>query len=146
VLANGQTGSSYGAELTAEYRASDWWRLRSGYTALRLHIRPKPGSTDQTFGSSESHDPNHQWFLRQSVDVRAHVQLDFGLRYIGQITNQAVPAYGELDGRLGWQATKTLECSIVGQNLLHDHHAEFGALITRREVERGAYVKLAWRY
>jgi len=146
VLANGQTGSSYGAELTAEYRASDWWRLRSGYTALRLHIRPKPGSTDETFGSSESHDPNHQWFLRQSVDVRAHVQLDFGFRYIGQITNQSVPAYGELDGRLGWQATKTLEWSIVGQNLLHDHHPEFGAFVTREEVERGAYVKLAWRY
>jgi iron complex outermembrane receptor protein len=146
VLANGQTGTSYGAELTAEYRASDRWRLRSGYTALRLHIRPKPGSTDQTFGSAESHDPHRQWFLRQSLDVRAHLQLDFGFRYVSQIANQAVPAYGELDGRLGWQATKALECSIVGQNLLHDHHAEFGALATRKNVERGAYVKLAWRF
>jgi iron complex outermembrane receptor protein len=146
VIANGQTGTSYGAEVTAEYRASDWWRLRSGYTELRLHIRPKPGSTDQTFGSSESHDPKHQWFLRQSLDLRAHVELDFGLRYVSQIANQSVPAYGELDGRLGWQATKTLEWSIVGQNLLHDHHAEFGAPLTRKDVERGAYVKLAWRF
>ena len=146
VLANGQTGTSYGAELTAEYRASDWWRLRSGYTELRLHIRPKPGSTDQTLGSSESHDPSHQWFVRQSLDVRAHVQLDFGLRHVSPIPNQAVPAYSELDGRLGWQATKTLEWSIVGQNLVHDHHAEFGAPATRKEIERGAYVKLAWRY
>jgi iron complex outermembrane recepter protein len=146
VLANGQTGGSYGAELTAEYRASDWWRLRSGYTALRLHIRPKPGSTDQTFGSSESHDPNHQWFLRQSLDLRAHLQFDFGFRHVGQIANQAVPAYSELDGRLGWQATKTLEWSIVGQNLLHDHHTEFGAPATRKEIERGAYIKLAWRF
>ena len=146
VLANGQTATSYGAELTAEYRASDWWRLRSGYTELRLHIRPKPGSTDQTFGSSESHDPNHLWFLRQSLDLRAHLQLDFGFRHVGRIANQAVPAYNELEGRLGWQATKTLEWSIVGQNLLHDHHAEFGAPAARKEIERGAYVKLAWRF
>jgi iron complex outermembrane receptor protein len=132
--------------LMAEYRASDWWRLRSGYTELRLHIRPKAGSTDQTFGSSESHDPHHQWFLRQSLDLRADVQLDFGFRHVSQIANQAVPAYSELDARLGWQATKMLEWSIVGQNLLHDHHAEFGALTTRKEVERGAYVKLAWRF
>jgi len=68
------------------------------------------------------------------------------LRYVSQIANQAVPAYGELDGRLGWQATKMLECSIVGQNLLHDHHAEFGAPAARKEIERGAYVKLAWRF
>jgi iron complex outermembrane recepter protein len=146
VVANGQTGTSRGAEVTAEYRASDWWRLRSGYTALRLHIHPKPGTTDTTFGSSESHDPNHQWFLRQSLDLRAHLQFDFGFRHVGQIANQAVPAYSELDGRLGWQATKTLEWSIVGQNLLHDHHAEFGAPATRKEIERGAYVKLAWRF
>jgi len=146
VIANGLSGTSYGAELTAEYRASDWWRLRSGYTELRLHIRPKPGSTDQTFGSSESHDPNHLWFLRQSLDLRAHLQLDFGFRHVGRIANQAVPAYNELDGRLGWQATKTLEWSIVGQNLLHDHHAEFGAPAARKEIERGAYVKLAWRF
>lgn len=146
VIANGQTGTSYGAELTAEYRARDWWRLRSGYTALRLHIRPKPGRADQTLDSSESHDPNHQWFLRQSLDLRAHVQLDFGLRYVSQIANQSVPAYAELDGRLGWQVTKALECSIVGQNLLHDRHAEFGAVATRKEVERGAYVRLAWRF
>jgi iron complex outermembrane receptor protein len=146
VIANGQTGTSYGAELTAEYRASDWWRLRSGYTGLRLNIRPKPGSTDQTFGSSESHDPNHQWFLRQSLDLPAHVQFDFGFRHVSRIANQTVPAYSELDARLGWQATRTLEWSIVGQNLLHDHHAEFGPSVTRREVERGAYVKLAWRF
>jgi iron complex outermembrane receptor protein len=146
VIANGQAGTSYGAEVTAEYRGSDWWRLRSGYTGLRLHIHRKPGSTDQTSGSSESHDPHHQCFLRQSLDLPAHVQLDFGLRYVSQIANQAVPAYGELEGRLGWQATKTLEWSIVGQNLLHDHHAEFGALVTRKEVERGGYVKLAWRF
>src|SRR3989441_8076590 len=46
VFLNGQTGDSYGAELTAECKVTDWWRLRSGYTALRLHIRPEPGSTD----------------------------------------------------------------------------------------------------
>ena len=74
------------------------------------------------------------------------MELDFGLRYVSRIANQSVPAYGELDGRLGWQATKTMEWSIVGQNLLHDHHAEFGAPLTRRDIERGAYVKLAWRF
>src|SRR5712691_1213151 len=146
VLANGQTGTSHGAELTAEYRVTDWWRLRSGYTAMRLHLRPDPGSTDKSFGSTESHDPNHFGTLRQSLDLPAHLQFDVGFRYVGQIANQTVPAYGELDGRLAWQATPAIECSIGGQNLLHAHHAEFGVPATRKEAERGVHGKLVWRF
>jgi len=146
VIANGQAGTSYGAELTADYRAADWWRVRSGYTALHLHLTPQPGSTDRTFGSSESHDPNHQWFLRQSLDLPARFQLDVAFRSVGQIANQMVPAYRELDGHLAWQATESLECSIVGQNLLHAQHAEFGVPTTRQEIERGVHGKLVWRF
>jgi iron complex outermembrane receptor protein len=132
--------------LTAEYRVTDWWRVRSGYTALRLHIVPEPGSTDKSFGSTESHDPNHYGTLRQSLDLPAHLQFDVGARYVAQIVNQTVPAYGELDGRLAWQATPALEWSIVGRNLLHARHAEFGVPATRKEAERGVSGKLVWRF
>ena len=146
VFENGQTGNAYGAEFTAEYRVSDWWRLRSGYTALRLHIRPEPGSTDMSFGRTEAHDPSQYGTLRQSLDLPGHFQCDLGFRYVGQIANQTVPAYAELDGRLAWQATPALEWSIGGQNLLHAHHAEFGPPATRKEARRGIYGKLAWRF
>jgi iron complex outermembrane receptor protein len=146
VFANGQTGDSYGAELTAEYRITDWWRLRSGFTTQRLHVRPEPGSTDKTFGGTESHDPNHYGSLRQALDLPAHLEFDVGLRYVGQIANHTVPAYRELDGRLGWQATRMVELSIAGQNLLHAHHAEFGVPATRIEATRGVSGKLIWRF
>jgi iron complex outermembrane receptor protein len=146
VISNRQRGTSHGAELTADYVVTDWWRLRSGYTALRLHIEPKPGSTDRTFGSAESHDPNQEWFVRQSLDLPAHVALDLALRAVGQIVNQTVPAYRELDGRLAWLAAPALECSLVGQNLLHRHHSEFGVPATRNDVERSVYGKLTWRF
>ncbi|MGH8478320.1 MAG: hypothetical protein ACREXK_01770, partial [Gammaproteobacteria bacterium] len=61
-----------------------------------------------------------------------------------------------LDVRLGWRPSPELEFSIVGQNLLHDDHAEFGALLTRREIERGVithteiergvFAKVLWRF
>ena len=146
VLANGQKGESYGAELTAEYRVTDWWRLRAGYTELQIHVRPKPGSTDTSKGSSESHDPNHQFSLRSSWDLPGHLEFDTGFRYVSQIANQGVPAYAELDVRLAWRPTPKLEFSIVGQNLLHDHHPEFGALPSRQEIERSVYGKVTWRF
>jgi iron complex outermembrane receptor protein len=145
VIANGLAGSAYGAELAADYRVADWWRIQSGYTGLHISLQPKPRSTDTTFGSSESHSPDHQIFVRQSWDLPRRMQADVGFRYVGRIANQLIPAYGEADARLAWFTTPTLECSIVGQNLLHRRHAEFGALVNRKEVERGIYARLAWR-
>lgn len=146
VIANGQEGESYGAELTAEYRVTDWWRLRAGYTEMRINVRPKPGSTDTSKGSGESHDPKRQFSLRSSWDLPGHLEFDTGFRYVSQIANQAVPGYAELDVRLAWRPTPQLELSIVGQNLLHDRHAEFGAPASRQEIERGVYGKVTWRY
>jgi len=127
VIGNGQDGESYGAELATDYRVTDRWRLRAGYTELRVHIWPNPGSTDQSRGASESHTPERQFFLQSSVDLPADLRFDAGLRAIDDITNQQVPGYGELNAKLSWQPMPALELSLVGQNLLHRRHVEFGA-------------------
>ena len=84
--------------------------------------------------------------MHSSVDLPAHLRFDAGLRAIGRIANQQVPAYGELNARLAWQPAPTLDLSIVGQNLLHRRHAEFGPAATRREIERGVYGLVEWRF
>ncbi len=147
VIGNGQDGESYGAELTADYRVTDRWRLGAGYTELRVHIWPNPGSTDTSRGASESHTPDRQFFLNSSVDLPADLRFDAGLRAIDDISNQQVPAYAELNAKLSWQPMARLDLSLVGQNLLHRRHVEFGAPgLTRREIERGVYGAVAWRF
>jgi iron complex outermembrane receptor protein len=146
VIGNGQEGESYGLELTADYRLTDWWRLRAGYNEMRSEIRAKPGSTDTSNGSNESHDPNRQFSLRSSWDLPGRLELDAAFRYVSKIANQSVPDYAELDLRLAWRATADVELSVVGQNLLHDRHAEFGAPAARQEIQRSVYGKLTWRF
>ncbi len=146
ILANGQDGESYGVELTADYRVTDWWRLHAGFTELEIHIWPTSGSTDTSRGATESHDPNQQYFLRTSFDLPGHVELDAAFRYVSRISNQQVPDYAELDLRLGWRPIPRLELSVVGQNLLHDHHAEFNAPASRQEIERSVYAKAVWQF
>ena len=146
VIGNGQDGDSYGTELTAEYWLANRWRLRAGYTELRIHIWPNPGSTDTSRGAAESNTPDRQLFLHSSVDLPVHLRLDAGLRDIGRIVSQQVPAYAELDAKLTWQPTANLGLSVVGQNLLHRRHAEFGASAARREFQRGVYGALEWRF
>src|SRR2546426_1143006 len=146
VIANGQYGESYGAEVTADYLITKGWRVRAGHTELRTHIWPNPGSTDTSRGASESQTPDRQFFLLSSVDLPANLRLDAGIRAIGDIPRQQVPAYAELNAQLTWQPTSQLDLSLVGQNLLHDRHAEFGAPATRREIERGVYGLVEWRF
>lgn len=146
VIANGQDGESYGAELTAQYRVSDRWRLRGGYTELRVHIWPNPGSTDTSRGATESQAPDRQFFLHSSLGLPAQLQLDGGFRYVGEISRPQVPAYAELNARLTWQPIAALDLSIVGQNLLHERHVEFGTITARRQIERGVYGMAQWHF
>src|SRR2546421_4349173 len=80
VIANGQDGESYGAEVTAEYWLTRRWHVHAGYTELRVHIWPNPGSTDTSRGASESHAPDRQFLLRSSVDLPGHLGLAAAFR------------------------------------------------------------------
>lgn len=146
VIGNGLKGASYGVELTADYEIRNWWRVRGGFTEMRLHIRPKATSTDRTNGSGESHDPNRHFILRSSLEPISRLQIDSTFRYVCEIVNQRLPGYAELDLRLGWQPKRSLEFSITGQNLLHDRHAEFGSPASRQEIQRSVYGKVVWRF
>jgi iron complex outermembrane receptor protein len=145
LIGNGQDGESYGAELSGTYRVSDRWRLRGGYTELRVHIWPIPGSTDASHGATESQAPDRQVLLQSSVDLPAHLQLDGVFRYVGELPN-GLAAYGEINARVTWQPVAAVDFSIVGQNLLHKRHAEFGSPTARRGIERGVYGMAQWHF
>jgi len=151
-VANGLQGETYGAELSGSYQLTRWWRWQAGYTYLHEHFRLKPGSLDINQGRGEGSDPENQFSVRSSMDLPGHVELDAALRYVDELQNIAngvrgtVPSYLELDARLSWMPVKNLELSIVGQNLLHRQHPEFGSPASRHEIQRGAFLKVAWRF
>ena len=146
VIGNGLNGESYGAELSAGYQLTNKWRVRAGYTEMRIHIWKAPTSTDASGGAVESQSPDRQFSLSSSTDLPANLRIDGVFRYVGAIANQQLPAYAELDTRLTWSPTAQLDLSLVGQNLLHRRHAEFGSPTTRREIERGLHGSVAWHF
>jgi iron complex outermembrane receptor protein len=56
-----------------------------------------------------------------------------------------IDAYSELDLRVGWQVSDSWSLSLLGQNLLHDEHAEFGTAQRGGRFERAASIEAAWR-
>ena len=146
IIGNGLRAKSWGAEVTGDYLITKWWRVHGGFTEMRLNITPAETSTDRTRGSGESHDPNRHLLLRSSLEPLRTVQIDSTFRFVSQIANQRLPSYAELDARLAWQPKPALEFSIVGQNLLHNRHAEFGTPLNRQDISRSVYGKVVWRF
>jgi iron complex outermembrane receptor protein len=144
-FANLLEGETYGSELTAEFQPGTQWRVSGGYTYLHVDLHLKPESLDTLGGSLESRDWNHQVFLRGAATLPSNVELDGTIRRIGRLSSQQVPAYTELDLRLGWHMTPAIELSLNGQNLLHDQHGEFGSLPGRQLVERNVYAFVTWQ-
>ena len=150
---NNLEGDTYGFELSADYQLLTWWRLHAGYDLLKENIHVKPGAIDVDKGLNETADPENQVFLRSSMDLPGHTELDANARWIDTVRNNngstvgTVPGYFELDVRLGWHVTKNLEVSIVGQNLLHAQHAEAGFPgPTQEQIVRGVYGKISFAW
>lgn len=150
---NNLEGNTWGFELSADYQILDWWRLHGGYDFLKEDIHVKPGETDFDNALGETADPENQVFLRSSMDLPWRTELDTSFRWIDTVHNNnggipgTVPAYAEMDVRLGWHATKNLEISVVGQNLLHDQHPEAGFPNSSQEqIIRSIFGKVAWSF
>ena len=148
-------GDTYGLELSASYQTFDWWRLHLGYDLLREHIHVRPGATDATGATNETADPQQQVMLRSSMDLPRGITLDAALRWVdtlwinngptGGAAVGRVPSYFGLDARLAWRISRELELSVTGQNLLHDHHTEYGfPSPTREEIVRSVFARLTW--
>lgn len=144
-LANKLNATTYGAEAQLNVQAAPWWRIYGAYTYFHKRLTLDPGSRDRTGGVSEGDDPEHRFAIRSYVDLPRGVELDAWLRYVDSLPNPFIPSYTELDLRLGWRPSDRLELSIVGQNLLHERHAEF---FTARpeEVQRSIYGRTVWRF
>ena len=152
-IQNNLEGHTHGLELDSTYEINPGWRVRAGYALLVESIQVKPGRVDLNNGLSETADPRNQFSLRSSWDLPRRFELDAGLRWVDELrvngggAPASVPAYWEMDVRLAWRPLEDLELSLVGQNILHDHHREYGAPSpTREEIERSIYAKVAWRY
>jgi iron complex outermembrane recepter protein len=153
VFQNNLEGDTDGVEISGDCQMLDWWRWHAGYDFLQENIHVKPGETDFTNGLNETADPKNQVSLRSSMDLPQNIEFDTGLRWVDELrTNNGstagyVPSYFELDARLAWHPTKNLEISVVGQNLLHEYHVEYGFPgSTQEAIQRTVYGKITWSF
>jgi iron complex outermembrane recepter protein len=68
---------------------------------------------------------------------------------VDKVSALDIPKYIEMDAVLSWRASRTLDFSLVGQNLLQAHHLEYEDWQTglhSTEVVRGVYGMMTWKH
>jgi iron complex outermembrane recepter protein len=151
-LTNTIGADSYGLEVAVDWLPMPNWRLQANTSLFDIRPRdPLPGATGGEFSHAT---PSHQISLRSSLDITPKLQWDAWLRRVGKIITSSeatatVPAYTSLDMRLAWKATRDLELSLIGQNLLDSSHPEYvstNIFSTPVKIERGVYLKADWKF
>ncbi len=148
VADNKAHGQVYGAEVTANWQATDLWRLSGSFSLLRMYLVTDPDSNDATVSQVSGNSPRQQWQLHSYLNLPRNVSLDTAIYYVCGLTSQTIPAYTRLDLRLGWQPRKDVELSLAAQNLTDNHYSEFsaGSGQLSSEVPRSVYGKITWRF
>ena len=124
VLENQLNARTHGVELAATFRRADLAPPRQLHVAERVvHGRSREQRT-RTWGTSEANDPSHLLSARSYLDLPHNFAVDAIFRFVGRRPAPVVRSYAELDLRLGWALRPGWELSLVGQNLLHERHAE----------------------
>lgn len=123
---NDVEGNSVGFELTSDWRPQPTLFFRASLGHFSMRLRGKSGAQGMERAGSF---PDWQGSLRMSWNPRPDTDVDFWLRRVGELTENAgghsVPGYNELDLRLAWRPDKQVELALVGRNLLHRKHQEF---------------------
>ena len=144
---NGLLGNTSGFEFAPDWTPTHSWRLRGSYSYLHFDLKKEGGSLDaSTVSSTQGSSPHHQVTIQSSLNLPKKLEFDQTLRYVSALPAQLVRGYWSADVRFSWQATRSLDFSIAGQNLFQPHHAEFGgdpgSLVG---IERSAYLKITWQ-
>ncbi|RLJ17032.1 hypothetical protein DJ031_14820 [bacterium endosymbiont of Escarpia laminata] len=151
VFDNKQEATSRGLELAMDWHLLEWWRLQANYSYIEVEQETASDSTDIVTGPVvEGSSPKHQLSVRSAMDLSNEWSLDLWAYYVDELAASSfssaqipilIPSYTSLNTRLAWRPWEDLELSLVGQNLLQNHHAEFvgETFATQTEVERSVY-------
>jgi len=149
---------SWGGEFSVEWHPKTWWKAQAFYSYLRVkgeHSGDALG--DIQVNVFENSAPRHQFSLQNNFSLSNDLNLNVRLRYNSEtahytLNSQALTrlaSYTGLDMRLAWKASRNIELSVQGRNLLKDRHTEFINIfpVTRAyAIQRSALVQAVVRF
>jgi iron complex outermembrane recepter protein len=150
IYANLMHGEIHGLEASANWKPAARWTLSPGYAFEQIHMHLAPGSRDTTsVAQAQGSSPVNSAQLRSSIVLWRNVNWDASAYFVDRLLDPATPAYTRVDTQLSFQLSERGVLSLVGQNLVRDHHQEFTdstGSVAAALVKRSVYAKLNWQF
>jgi iron complex outermembrane receptor protein len=150
LLDNKLHGTTNGVEVYMKWKPASRWTISPGYSFLQMHLHTDSTSLDTTsVADAQGSNPGHQAQLRSHLELWPGLAWDANAYFVGRLPAQFVASYTRLDTQLTWRLQESVSLSVIGQNLLRDHHVEFNDAfqsVNSSQVKRSAYVKLTWQF
>jgi iron complex outermembrane receptor protein len=143
LIVNAGDGQSQGGELVVHWSVAATLKILASYQYLDLDIAPRAGSRDASIADADESDPNSQFSITADWDISENWSLQSTVRRVGSLDDQNVDAYTGLNLSLKWQATKDIDLSLVGSNLLDPQHPEFSGGV---EIVRSVHGQITWHF
>jgi iron complex outermembrane receptor protein len=152
VFGNKLSASSYGLEVSLDWRPLNWWRIQANYSFIEISSSFDDTSKDlsNTDEVTKGSSPANQFSLRSLMDLSHRISFDCWFYAVDSLDKtsffyeDSVPGYTSFNMRLAWYPIEKIELSLIGQNLLDSRHLEFIGenLFLSTEVERAVYAQI----
>ena len=143
---NALDGATRGIEIAPSATLSSRLQVRGSYSFLSVDVARRTGIPPSSFSDLfETGSPRHQ-VVAQALFTGGRLEVSPVYRFVSARAATSIPAYSEVDLPLRWSLTPALSLALVGQNLLHAHHAEWardpGPTV---EIKRAWSINLTWK-
>jgi len=115
---NDQDGCSYGFEFSVNWNPTQKWKLKSGYTFLKMDL-------DGGDESLERRSPKNQFQVRSFYNITDKLEFNSAIYYYDNNQTENISSFVRTDAGLTWHATDDLEVGVWGQNIFDRDHQEF---------------------
>jgi iron complex outermembrane recepter protein len=150
IFANEMHGESHGIEMAVNWKVTGRWTVSPGYAFEGIHLHTNPASHDTTsVAAGQDNTPDHQVQLRSNLALSRSLEWNTSAYFVGRLSAEQVPSYTRLDMGITWRAWERLTFSLVGQNLLKDHHLEAHSSDQGEIsglIKRSVYAKFTWQF
>jgi iron complex outermembrane recepter protein len=140
---------SAGGELAVNWNATSWWRLSPSYSFVDVDPQLNSDSQDASLNTLALSVPESGAQLRSFINLPRRFEFDQTFYWNTHIENGASPHHVRLDLRIGWKASRHLEFSLMGRNLVGPPYLEFGTRgfdLVGTRLERTVSGKVTWHF
>jgi len=150
-LINVLNAESKGVEANVRYQPAYWMTVKGSYTWLQQHYTPASivnAETLFTALTNKGQDPVNRFHVGISLNPLSQVEFDANYYYSGAFRQRegGIPIHRRLDMRLAWRPVKSLEISLVGQDMLQGSYQSninsvmgYATLIQQRYYAQATY-------